>query len=224
MLPVSEKITYRLVRSRRRTVMVKIEPSATVVVKAPLSMSVQAIDFFVNNHQEWIISKLSEARARKSMIPQRTTPRQVYLRGKLLTWGWHDADIVLPTDVTESNAPKWLARWQRRQAESHFGEVINQFLPQLGVSALRYSGFAMRKMRRSWGLCGAGGLITLNEHLIRTPDICIKGIIVHELCHLVHFNHGPGFHSMVAEILPEHRVADALIDAWTMIIDEKFES
>jgi hypothetical protein len=40
----------------------------------------------------------------------------------------------------------------------------------------------------------------------------------------VPFNHGPGFHSMVAEILPEHRVADVLIDAWTMIIDEKYES
>jgi len=79
-------------------------------------------------------------------------------------------------------------------------------------------------MRRNWGLCGASGLITLNEHLIRTPDICIRGIVVHELCHLVHFNHGPAFHAMVADILPEHRVADALIDAWTMILDEKYES
>ncbi len=224
MLPVPEKITYRLVRSRRRTVMVKVEPSATVVVRAPLSMNVQAIDFFVQRNHPWIVKKISEARARRSMIPQRTSPRQVYLRGDLLSWGWHDADIILPREVSEANAHKWLARWQRRQAESHFGEVINTYLPHLGVSALRYSGFAMRKMRRNWGLCGASGLITLNEHLIRTPDICIRGIVVHELCHLVHFNHGPAFHAMVADILPEHRVADALIDAWTMILDEKYES
>ncbi|MEY3386132.1 MAG: hypothetical protein RIR53_943 [Bacteroidota bacterium] len=219
MLPHPEKITYRLVRSRRRTVTIRVEPSSQVVVSAPLSMSNVAIDSYVSSQRDWIIRKLHEADARRSLVPQRTSPRQVYLRGQLLSWGWHDEDIVLPSWITSEAAPAWLARLQREAATEHFGTVINDYLPLLGVPALRYSGFRLRKMRRSWGLCAANGIITLNEHLIRTPDVCIRGIIVHELCHLVHFNHGPAFQSLVASLLPEHRLADALIDAWTVIID-----
>ncbi|MBU3699633.1 MAG: M48 family metallopeptidase [Candidatus Kapabacteria bacterium] len=219
MLLDPEKITYRLVRSQRRTVMIRVEPTAQIVVKAPWSMSTSVIDRYVVSQRDWIVRKVEEANARLSLIPQKTSPRQVYLRGNLLSWGWHDADIILPSGISAQAAPQWLARWQRAAAKDHFSSVINEYLPLLGVPALRYSGFALRKMRRSWGLCATNGVITLNEHLIRTPDICIRGIIVHELCHLVHFNHGPEFHSMVADLLPDHRIADALIDAWTIIID-----
>ena len=200
--------------------MVRVEPTAQVVVKAPLTMSKTAIDLYVISNRDWIIGKIAEATARKSMIPQRTSPQQVYLRGKLLSWGWHDADIILPNAVSPQTAERWLARWQRKQAETYFAGVISEYLPHLGVSALRYSGLSLRKMKRNWGLCRADGIITLNEHLIRTPDVCIRGIIVHELCHLVHFNHGPAFHAMVADVFPDHRIADTLIDAWTIIIDD----
>ena len=97
--------------------------------------------------------------------------------------------------------------------------MIHECLPLIGVPALRYTGLRLRKMRRRWGSCTRTGMITLNEHLVRTPDICIRGVVVHELCHLVHLDHGPGFRALVAEVFPDHRLSDALLSGWNSIID-----
>lgn len=219
MLPVAEGITYKLLRSRRRTISVEVDHSSNVLVRAPLWVSAREIERFVSDRREWISVKVAEAHARRSMIPKRTAENQVYYRGSLLSWGWQDADIILPRSTLQHQAESWLGVWQRRQAEQLFSSMIRECLPLIGVPALRYTGLRLRKMRRRWGSCTRTGMITLNEHLVRTPDICIRGVVVHELCHLVHLDHGPGFHALVADVFPDHRLSDTLLSGWNSIID-----
>lgn len=219
MLPIDEGVDVQLVRSRRRTIAVEVDHRARVLVRAPTWMTQRDVQRFVNDRSDWILGKVIEARARESIIPRRTAPNQVYLRGSLLTWGWQDTDVVLPASVAPENAPQWLEAWQRSQAEAVFTNFINEYLPALGVTALRYSGLRLRKMRRRWGSCTRTGLITLNEHLVRTPDICIRGVVVHELCHLVHMDHGSGFKSLLNALYSDLRLSTELLNGWTSIVD-----
>ncbi|MFM8770822.1 MAG: M48 family metallopeptidase [Candidatus Kapaibacterium sp.] len=219
MLPAAEGIKYQLIRSRRRTISVEVDHSSNVIVRAPSWVSAREIQRFVYDRHDWISGKVAEAHARRTMIPQRTADNQLYHRGSLLSWGWQDADIILPGSTLPHQAESWLATWQRRQAEQVFSSVIHEYLPLLGVPALRYTGLRLRKMRRRWGSCTRTGMITLNVHLVRTPDICIRGVVVHELCHLVHLDHGPGFRSLVAEVYPDFRLSDTLLSGWNSIID-----
>ena len=43
------------------------------------------------------------------------------------------------------------------------------------------------------------------------PEEAIDYVVVHELAHLVHRNHGPEFHALVAAILPDHKQRRALL-------------
>jgi predicted metal-dependent hydrolase len=67
----------------------------------------------------------------------------------------------------------------------------------------RYGKLSFRNNKSRWGSCSNRGNISLNIHLMRLPEHCIDYIIIHELCHTKHPNHGPGFKNLLYTIMPE---------------------
>lgn len=61
----------------------------------------------------------------------------------------------------------------------------------------------VREMRSRWGSLSSAGQMTLNSKLVQAPRRCIEYVIVHELCHLTHRNHGPAFVSQLARVMPD---------------------
>jgi predicted metal-dependent hydrolase len=48
--------------------------------------------------------------------------------------------------------------------------------------------------------------MVLSRDLIQAPQACIDYVIAHELCHLVHADHGSGFCRLLEEVMPDHRL------------------
>ncbi len=63
----------------------------------------------------------------------------------------------------------------------------------------------LREMTRKWGSCSSNGNITLNTALFYVPDYLLDYLIVHELAHMKHFDHGPDFWALVGDYVPEYR-------------------
>ena len=53
----------------------------------------------------------------------------------------------------------------------------------------------------NWGSCSSKGNINLNMRLILLPEHLQDYVILHELCHLRHQNHGPQFHALLDSLL-----------------------
>ena len=51
-----------------------------------------------------------------------------------------------------------------------------------------------------WGSCSSGGTIRYSWRLVMAPDFVRRATVAHEVAHLVHMNHGPVFHALVAEL------------------------
>jgi predicted metal-dependent hydrolase len=65
---------------------------------------------------------------------------------------------------------------------------------------LKYGRVTIRAARTKWGSCTARGDISLSLYLMTLPEHLRDYIIIHELCHTVHHNHSPRFHSLVNEL------------------------
>lgn len=79
-------------------------------------------------------------------------------------------------------------------------------VPKLLSAAARY-GFpfkgrvAIKNNVSNWGSCSSKGNINLNMRLILLPEHLQDYVILHELCHLRHQNHGPAFHALLDSLL-----------------------
>ena len=57
----------------------------------------------------------------------------------------------------------------------------------------------------NWGSCSELGNINLNLNLMRLPEHLRDYVMLHELCHLRHLDHGPEFHALLESLCPGHR-------------------
>lgn len=56
----------------------------------------------------------------------------------------------------------------------------------------------------NWGSCSVRGNINLNLNLVRLPEALCDYVILHELAHLRHPDHGPLFHSLLEKLCTDN--------------------
>jgi predicted metal-dependent hydrolase len=82
--------------------------------------------------------------------------------------------------------------------------------PRLAELAQRY-GFTYNRVTikhnsSNWGSCSILGNINLNLNVVRLPNVLRDYILLHELCHLRHHDHGQAFHLLLEHVLTDNLV------------------
>lgn len=63
-----------------------------------------------------------------------------------------------------------------------------------------------KEMKSRWGVCHINkGKIVLNTRLATAPVELQEYVVLHELVHFAHPNHGPGFHAEMARLMPDYK-------------------
>jgi predicted metal-dependent hydrolase len=90
-----------------------------------------------------------------------------------------------------------LRRWLESEARVLMAEDLAFYCERAGRPAPR---LALSNARRRWGSCGPDGAIRINWRLIMAPDFVRRSVVAHEVAHLVHFDHSPRFHALLAAL------------------------
>ena len=68
----------------------------------------------------------------------------------------------------------------------------------------KYNRVTVKHNASNWGSCSTKGNINLNLNLVRVPVPLQDYILLHELTHLHHPDHGPAFHAELERLLADH--------------------
>ena len=102
---------------------------------------------------------------------------------------------------TSESVKQHLLTWYQTRAREKFAERLKLFKQKVGVSV---ETFSLRDMRTKWGSCNSKGRISLNWRLIFAPIRIIDYVIVHELCHLLTYDHSRKFWAKVNRVCPDY--------------------
>lgn len=205
-------IAIRRLRHARRLTLRLAPDGSEVRVSAPRAARSAEIAAFAQAHAEWLAGQLARVPERQAIAPGGTlpyrgaallvvhepkAPRRPELAGGALRLG----------GTAESLAPR-IRRWLDGEARRLMAGDLADYAARAGVPAPPLS---LSNARRRWGSCSARGAVRINWRLVMAPDAVRRSVIAHEVAHLIHFDHSPRFHALLAELF-EGDLAQA--DRW----------
>jgi len=214
----SHTIVVEIIRRRRSTLEIAVEPDTRVVATAPLGASREKIAEKIRKRGAWV---LRQQRFFMQYLPRK--PQRKYVPGEThlylgrpyrLRVRAHTQEAVRLVHgflIVHSRRPKQPAAvrkqvvaWYRDRAIARLSDRLEACLARFGdMKAFRPRAMIVRQMRQRWGSMSPSGRLMLNTRLVEAPIDAIDYVITHELCHIAQPHHGARFFNLLRQVMPD---------------------
>ena len=221
-------IQYKIKRSKRKTLSIQVHRNQQVLIRAPLRCKDSEISRFLHKHSGWVQRKLEDSLKNPGLpeseykdggalwlLGDKKTINVVDSNKKAVTLSEDNLIIYQTLPLDPKNIFRLISGWKRAFAATLFEERLAYWSKEFTIKLPAYQ-FKIRKMKRQWGNCNSKGIITINSQLVRYPLSCIDYVIVHELTHLKHLNHGPNFYRLMASVMPDWKEQKQLLSDFSI--------
>ena len=199
-----------IIKTNRRSLSITITQKGEVIVHAPKRLSMDNIINFVNEKSNWIETKrieiLKKQEDHKDIL---TYNKMLFLGKQYLKYEMNGIKkvelttscLLCPKGLDESELLFKIAKWYMQTAKSILAERL-EYLANL--MQLDYNSFKISNTKNRWGSCDTKGNIKINFRLIMLPHKIIDYVLIHELSHLVEFNHSKEFYRVIESVMPNY--------------------
>jgi hypothetical protein len=210
-------VRIHLIRGRGRSVRLSITSRGEVRLHAPGRVSAaQALDF-AREKSRWIEKTLRkiESYTRLTAPANPGPPGTVaYLgedipvvpvKGTRPSAGLRDGRLVVRVSDPADDAQirRRIDAWLKEWAVEVFSRILQRSMESAAPQGIPEPEWTVRFMKRRWGSCSRTGRIVFNVRLVQTPVALIEYVVMHELCHLKHHDHGRAFYALLGRCLPD---------------------
>jgi predicted metal-dependent hydrolase len=108
--------------------------------------------------------------------------------------------IVIPVNGTKEPL-SLLKEWMSKASLELLTSKLPVYATQFGISL----GNVSVKNTKRWGYCTKDGDLVFTWQLIALPDTLAGYVMLHELAHLVEFNHSKRFWAKLASVCPDYK-------------------
>ncbi|ALZ77328.1 SprT family zinc-dependent metalloprotease [Rheinheimera sp. F8] len=205
-------IQYSLKQSKRKTTSILIERDGSVTVLAPESYDIEKVQSIIEEKRSWIYRNLAEWEDLN-----RTRVEREFVSGEGFPYLGSNYRLKLVNEQKEDLILKNGYFLMRRDKAEHGSDLFKNFYrtkglmritkrvahyaPKLGVE---YRAIRVMDLQHHWASCTPKGDLNFHWRCLMAPLSVLDYIVVHELAHLVHLNHGPAFWNLVDKILPSY--------------------
>ena len=213
-------IEVEVVRKRIKNLHLGVYPPfGRVRVAAPEGVSNEAVRLAIITRMAWIKRQKAKfaAQVRQSEraylsgethfhFGQRYRLRVVERRGAGSVRLLHGDRIELsvPPGSDGTYREKVVRGWQRRELRVRAEPLIDKWAEAMGGCRPL---LGIKRMKTKWGSCNPpSARIWLNLELAKKPPDCVEYLVIHEMAHFIHPNHGERFIALMDRCMPRWRI------------------
>ena len=212
-----DDLTIKLHRKNIKNMYLRVlPPNGEIIISAPHFLPHEEIVNFVRDRKDWILKKQELIISNEINAPLKYKSGEThYLWGKEYTLQLvskedlkktvvdYDKNIIylpVPKRSRKETREKILNELYRKELKKVIPPVLEKCSKRVGKTP---SEVKVRNMK-NWGNCRyQDKRITLNLKLAKKDPICLEYVMIHELCHLIEFNHGKKFKKLMDIHCPE---------------------
>lgn len=206
----------------RETVGLSIDESMQLTVTAPMSATMDDVESVLEDRQEWVLKKLYHLEEQKGppYPKEYLTGEKLQYRGRQYPLEVVEADVAEPElsfdeqtftlrvhaldadgdEVSVRRRRQAVVDWFVTRAGEELSERVERFEPRLG---LEDTPVEVGEIAGRWGEHD-DGVVRLNWQLVHAPVRIQDYVVVHELAHSIHDEHGDSFWNTVGSIIPDY--------------------
>ena len=197
-----------VVSKRRNCVQMRltVHPEKGLHLSIPFRVSYADAERFVFEHRDWIAKTLQAQEQKESHFTCRSTKLQfsptdaqkrilsARITDHVVTIYYNPQLVDFSLDTVQNFIKKVILASMQKEAEKVLFPRVDEISSRTGLSFRKVSiGNALTR----WGTCSSQDDIILSCRLLLLPDYLVDFVILHELCHIAHKNHGPKFHELL---------------------------
>jgi hypothetical protein len=220
----NKPIEFKLVRKKVKNINLRITPEMDVIVSADKKIPAETVCHFVASKGDWIDTHLEQLMLRKENSKDIDEKKQnLYYLGNKYQYRFIKSSkikskitedcIFFYTNNIKTNHQLYIDRWYKENALNIIYDSLGRVYPLIKKYKIQKPLVRNRKMKRRWGTCYPDKkMIILNTCLIMYPRECIDYVVLHELCHFIHYYHNQKFYSLMDELMPDWRSRKELLN------------
>lgn len=112
--------------------------------------------------------------------------------------------VAAHPEPTEEERKALIAR-----AKAELPPKVAHYAALMGVEP---TGITVTSARTRFGSCSGKNRLSFTWRLMDYPEEAIDSVVVHELAHIVHKNHGKDFYALVESVLPDYKQRKKLLE------------
>jgi len=207
---------YQIIKKKGFSANASISVSETkgVVVRAPFWMPRAMIESFLEEKSSWIVKHLHRLSSKKVVKKYEEGEKHLFFgkeyslsisqtgssaRSSVCIQG-DTINVTIYKEVSIDNYPEKikdaLLFWYLEKGIEVITEKVNFYSKEMGVE---YKKINLKKVSSIWGSCSARNCLSFNRKLVMAPHEIVDYVIIHEVAHMIHRNHGSNFWNLVSK-------------------------
>lgn len=201
--------------SKARRINISLRQVQLIKVTAPHGVEIVNAEQFLLSKEKWIEDtkkKLSARQIQGTEICPETGFSTRFHKMIFIAEVRKNIHVGILQNIVEVRYPDYIdfqgdlmKKNVQKAIEFVWKKEANDYLPQrikylANLHSFTYSHLQIKNTRSFWGKCYSDKRVTLSIHLMHLPDHLIDYVILHELCHTIHLNHGSGFWKLMDKV------------------------
>jgi predicted metal-dependent hydrolase len=197
-----QSIPYSVIYRRGvKMITLRTDRQGNIHVSAPYFVSRREIESLIIRNKEKLLAKLPERKLWRDGA-------EVVLQGKPVRISSSagetrlEGDVLFVSGSSADEIQEQVKELYRLEVRRRVTPMVETWCTVLGIRVGRIS---IRDSHRVWASCSRSGNLNFSLRCAGLDDDDLSYLVLHELAHRVHFNHGSLFHAYLDEHMPSWR-------------------